>query len=91
MVLLRRHRPQEAFDTLTTDGDRGLYGAVFHQWMAALTAEAAIRSTHDDGQRWIMAVTTASAANSIATATIEQALRGGHTSAAGPSRGPPSH
>ena len=73
MLLLRENRPYEAFDTLTTPGDRGMYGHVFHQWTAALTAEAAVRAGRPDADQWIRRAAAASKGNPIATAITYRA------------------
>ena len=74
LVLLDQDRPDEAFDVLTCDGDRGLYGAVFHQWTAALTAEAAVRCGRGDADRWIAAAEQATVGNPVASAILRRAL-----------------
>ena len=48
MVLLHLDRPGEAFDVITADGDRGLFGLVFSQWTAAVSAEAAVLAERPD-------------------------------------------
>ena len=73
MLHLRENRPHEAFDTLTAPGDRGMYGHVFHQWTAALTAEAAVRAGRPDAEQWIWRAAAASTGNPIATAITHRA------------------
>ena len=63
----------DAFDTLTAPGDRGLNGHVFHQWTAALTAEAAVRAGRPDAGQWIRRSAAASPGNPIATAITNRA------------------
>jgi predicted ATPase/DNA-binding CsgD family transcriptional regulator len=73
MVLLHDRRPADAFAVLTAEGDRGLYGAVFRQWTAAVTAEAAVLAGRHDAGWWLDVAAHASIGNPIATAITTRA------------------
>ena len=48
MVLLHRDQPGEALAVLRSDGVRVPFGLIFHQWIAAFAAEAAVLARHPD-------------------------------------------
>ncbi|MDT4996413.1 MAG: hypothetical protein QOD45_481, partial [Pseudonocardiales bacterium] len=73
MVLLHDGQPADAFMVLIAEGDRGLYGAVFRQWTAAATAEAAVLAARHDADSWLDAAAQSSAGNPIATAIAARA------------------
>jgi hypothetical protein len=52
-----------------------LYGHVFHQWTAALTAEAAVRAGRPDAGQWIRRAAAASTGNPIAIAITNRAAQ----------------
>jgi predicted ATPase/DNA-binding CsgD family transcriptional regulator len=73
MVLLHHDAAADAFDVLTAPGDRGLYGFVFGQWTAALTAEAAVLAGRPDATEWLARAGQASAGNPVAAAITRRA------------------
>ena len=73
LVLLHDDQPADAFTVLIAEGDRGLYGAVFRQWTAAATAEAAVLAARDDADSWLGAAAQSSAGNPIASAIAMRA------------------
>jgi hypothetical protein len=73
MVLLHDGHAADAFKVLTADGDRGLYGAVFQQWTAAMTAEAAVLAGRDDAGSWLDVAARTGAGNPIASAVTARA------------------
>jgi predicted ATPase/DNA-binding CsgD family transcriptional regulator len=73
MVLLHHAAAADAFDVLTAPGDRGLYGFVFGQWTAALTAEAAVLARRPDATDWFTRAEQASEGNPVATAITRRA------------------
>jgi hypothetical protein len=73
MVALHLGRAADAFDVLTTPGDRGLYGLVFAQWAAALTAEAAVLAGRRDAVAWVERAAESSVGNAVASALTRRA------------------
>ena len=61
MVLLHHDAAADAFEVLTAAGDSGLYGQVFGQWAAALTAEAAVLAQRADAATWMSRAEVSSA------------------------------
>ena len=75
MALLHGDHPQEAYDVLTVDGERGLYGAVFHQWTAAVTAQAAVLAGIPDAGERIQRAARACSGNPAATTILNRAIK----------------
>ena len=67
MVLLHE-AAADAFQVLTTAGDRGLYGLVFSQWAAALAADAAVLAQRVDAATWVARAEKSPAGNPVAPA-----------------------
>lgn len=83
MVLVREGRPADAFAVLTAPAGPGLYSAAFHQWSAALTAEAAVLAGRQDAWRHLARARQAAAGNPAAASIADRAAR---TAAAAVSR-----
>ena len=75
MALLHGDRPHEAYDVLTADSERGLYGAVFHQWTAAVTAQAAVLAGRPDAGERIERAARACSGNPAATTILNRAIK----------------
>ena len=75
MALLHGGHPQEAYDVLTADSERGLYGAVFHQWTAAVTAQAAVLAGNPDAGERIQMAARACSGNPAATTILNRAIK----------------
>jgi hypothetical protein len=73
MVLLRHDRPREALAVLQSDGVRVPFGIIFHQWVAALAAEAAVLAGHPDSPGLLYRATAVSQGNPIAAAVTRRA------------------
>jgi len=73
IVRLHDGAAADAFDLLTAPGDRGLYGLVFSQWAAALTAEAAVLAERPDAADWVARADKSSVGNRVASTITRRA------------------
>jgi hypothetical protein len=73
LVLLEQDQPLLALESLCSQGGSGMFGFVFRQWSAALSAEAAVLARHEDADLLLRAATKACVDNPIATSLTARA------------------
>ena len=72
-MLLEQNQPQPALELLTAPQDQGMYGLVFHQWTAALAAEAAVLAHTGQAEELLRSAIGISVDNPVATAITHRA------------------
>ena len=73
LVLLEQNRPQPALELLTAPQEQGMYGLVFHQWTAALAAEAAVLAHTGQAEELLRSAFGIGVDNPVATAITHRA------------------
>jgi hypothetical protein len=71
--MLHQDHPSIAEELLTADGDLGMYGKVFVQWLAAVRAEAAVLSGSSRASAAVEAAQRDCAGNPMAAAIATRA------------------
>jgi predicted ATPase/DNA-binding CsgD family transcriptional regulator len=73
LVFLEQDQPVLALESLTSKDRSGMFGFVFRQWSAALSAEAAVLARHEDAAPLLCTATQVSVDNPVAMAITRRA------------------
>ena len=73
LVLLEQNQPLLALETLRSPEPQGMFGFVFQQWSAAVTAEAAVVAGDQHAAALLRSASLASSDNPVATAITQRA------------------